>query len=115
MKTASNTTALTEGKKNATKASSSLSLALMLVAFGAMAAAPTSGDFLYGVYNEVMGWLTGAPGIIISVTAFGVAAYQGLLKGNYLNCAGAFVIAMLFANAQDAIEYFLTAGLPVVQ
>jgi len=29
----------------------------LLISQGVMAAAPTSGDFLYGVYNEVVGWL----------------------------------------------------------
>lgn len=87
--------------------------ALMFISVGAIAAAPTAGDFLYGIYAEVIGWLTGAPGIIISLFTFGVAAFQGIMKQNYINAGGAFIIAMMFANAQDAIEYFLTAGLPV--
>lgn len=87
--------------------------ALMLLTQGVFAAAPTSGEFLYGVYDEIMGWLTGAPGIIISILTFGFAGFQGIVKQNYAACVGAFLIALLFANAQDAIEYFLTASVGV--
>lgn len=92
-----------------------LAFALVAISQGVIAAAPTSGDFLYGIYNEIIGWLTGAPGIIISICTFGFAAFQGVVKQNYGTCVGAFIIALLFANAQDAIEYFLTAsiGLPL--
>lgn len=82
----------------------------LVISQGVIAAAPTSGDFLYDIYNEIVGWLTGAPGIIISIFTFGFAAFQGIMKQNYATCIGAFLIAMLFANAQDAIEYFLTAS-----
>ncbi len=99
--------------KKATIALIAISLAL-LISQGVMAAAPTSGDFLYGVYNEVVGWLTGAPGIIISIFTFGFAAFQGIMKQNYATCVGAFLIALLFANAQDAVEYFLTASVGVL-
>lgn len=94
-----------------------ISAALVLFALLAVqmvnAAAPTSGDFLYEIYNEVVGWLTGAPGIIISIFTFGFAAFQGIMKQNYATCVGAFLIALLFANAQDAIEYFLTASVGI--
>lgn len=87
--------------------------ALMVLTQGVFAAAPTSGEFLFGVYDEIMGWLTGAPGIIISILTFGFAGFQGIIKQNYAACVGAFLIALLFANAQDAIEYFLTASVGV--
>tara|TARA_R110000764_G_scaffold207454_1_gene293008 strand:- start:141 stop:500 length:360 start_codon:yes stop_codon:yes gene_type:complete len=87
--------------------------ALMVLTQGVFAAAPTSGEFLFGVYDEIMGWLTGAPGIIISILTFGFAGFQGIVKQNYAACVGAFLIALLFANAQDAIEYFLTASVGV--
>lgn len=89
-------------------------VAFLLVPTLAMASPPAAGDFMYGVYNELMTWLTGAPGIIIALCTFGVAAFQGIMKQNYLNAGGAFLIALLFANAQESIEYFLTAGVPVV-
>jgi len=36
------------------------------------------------------------------------------MKQNYATCVGAFLIALLFANAQDAVEYFLTASVGVL-
>lgn len=78
-----------------------------------VASPPSAGDFLFGVYTELMSWLTGAPGIIISLATFGVAAFQGIMRQNYLAAGGAFLIALLFANAQEAIEYFLTAGVAI--
>ena len=77
------------------------------------ASPPAAGDFLFGIYTELMTWLTGAPGIIISLATFGVAAFQGIMRQNYLAAGGAFLIALLFANAQEAIEYFLTAGVAI--
>lgn len=91
-----------------------LILSLMLLfPLAVVASAPSSGDFLFGVYTELMAWLTGAPGIIISLATFGVAAFQGIMRQNYLAAGGAFIIALLFANAQEAIEYFLTAGVAI--
>lgn len=92
-----------------------LAFALIAISQGVIAAAPTSGDFLYGVYNEIIGWLTGAPGIIISICTFAFSAFQGIIKQNYGAMVGSFIVALLFANAQDAIEYFLTAsvGIPL--
>lgn len=117
METINNTAAMVnhdapaKNKRISTKANKVVLTALALVlSQGVIAAAPTSGDFLYDIYNEVVGWLTGAPGIIISIFTFGFAAFQGIMKQNYATCIGAFLIAMLFANAQDAIEYFLTAS-----
>ena len=81
----------------------------ILISQGVMAATPASGNFLHGVYNEIVDWLTGTASIIISIFIFGFSAFQGIMKQNYSICTYTFLIALLFANAQVAIDYFQTA------
>lgn len=62
------------------------------------------------ILDEVKGWLTGAPGKIIAVLAFGAAMFN-VIKQNFIAAVGAFLGAMLMAYAGDVIDTIFAAGI----
>lgn len=78
-------------------------------AAGTGTASATAGSFDQ-VFEEVMGWLVGAPGKIIATLAFGAAMFN-VVKQNFLAAVGAFVGALMMAFAGDVIEAIFTAGI----
>ncbi len=72
--------------------------------------AGTGGSAFNPILTEVEGWLTGAPGKIIATLAFGAAMFN-VVKQNFIAAIGAFLGAMLMANANSVIDTFMSAGL----
>ena len=62
------------------------------------------------ILTEVKGWLSGAPGKIIAVLAFGAAMFN-VVKQNFIAAIGAFLGAMLMAYAGPVIETIFSAGI----
>ena len=90
-------------------------LALLLVlAPGAVLAAgvasgSTAGSF-DDIFDEVKGWLVGAPGKIIATLAFGAAMFN-VVKQNFIAAVGAFVGALMMAFAGTVIDTIFSAGI----
>lgn len=62
------------------------------------------------ILTEVKGWLSGAPGKIIAVLAFGAAMFN-VVKQNFIAAVGAFLGAMMMAYAGPVIETIFSAGI----
>jgi hypothetical protein len=85
-----------------------LAVALTVVSGAALAGA--GGAQFAAISTEVSSWLNGAPGKIIAVLAFGAAMFN-VVKQNFIAAIGAFLGAMLMANADSVIGSFMTAGI----
>lgn len=72
--------------------------------------AGAGGTQFAGIYTELAGWLSGAPGKSIAVLAFGLAMFN-VVKQNFIAAGGSFVGCLLMANAESIIDGFLTAGI----
>lgn len=98
-------------KKSVLKASL---VSLAVVSVGAMAAgsgtASATSTSFDTIFEEVKGWLVGAPGKIIAVLAFGAAMFN-VVKQNFLAAVGAFIGALFMAFAGDVIDAMFTAGI----
>ena len=66
------------------------------------------------IWTEVSGWALWARGKSIALLSFGTAVFLGIVKQNWLGAMGAFFVAMVMANAESIISFFLDAGVPVV-
>lgn len=66
------------------------------------------------IWAEISVWAINAPGKILAFLTFGGAVFLGVVKQNWLGAFGAFMGAMLIAQAESVITYFLDAGLPLV-
>jgi hypothetical protein len=62
------------------------------------------------ILTEVKGWLSGAPGKIVAVLAFGAAMFN-VVKQNFIAAIGAFLGAMMMAYAGPVIETIFSAGI----
>jgi hypothetical protein len=62
------------------------------------------------ILDEVKGWLSGAPGKIVAVLAFGSAMFN-VVKQNFIAAVGAFLGAMLMAYAGPVIDTIFAAGI----
>lgn len=81
--------------------------ALLAIFFAINAQAGSGGSAFSAVWTEISGWADGTPGKIITLLAF-FAALFNVLKQNYYLAMGAFLGAMLLANAVTIINVFLT-------
>jgi len=98
-------------KTNVSKTALVIALALGTTAVvDAGIAGGTTEAALGDILTEVKGWLSGAPGKIIAVLAFGVAMFN-VVKQNFLAAIGAFLGAMLMAYAGPVIETIFSAGI----
>lgn len=65
------------------------------------------------IWVELSGWAINAPGKILAFLTFGAAIFLGVVKQNWMGAFGAFLGAMLIAQAEQVITFFLDAGVPV--
>jgi len=86
---------------------------LMTVFFIGAASAGSDTTAFDSIWDEVSLWAVNAPGKIVAFLTFAVAVFMGVVQQNYVAAIGAFFAAMLIANAQTVIEYFLTAGIEI--
>lgn len=81
--------------------------------FSAMAmAGGTGGTEFNAIFTQLEGWVGGVPGKIIAILAFSAAMFN-VVKQNFMMAAGAFVGAVVMANAVAVIELLFGAGIPV--
>lgn len=97
-------------KKLTLKNKSVALLAVALTVASGAALAGAGGAQFAVISTEVSSWLSGAPGKIIAVLAFGAAMFN-VVKQNFIAAIGAFLGAMLMANADSVISSFMTAGI----
>ncbi|MBT42617.1 MAG: hypothetical protein CMF12_08840 [Idiomarina sp.] len=99
-------------KKMATWSTVAL-LAVISVLFSTLALAGSGGSTEFGtIYDTFAGWISGVPGKIIAILAFGAAMFN-VVKQNFMMAAGAFIGAVVMANAGAAIDLLFSAGVPV--
>lgn len=77
--------------------------------FAGSAIAGSGGAEFEPIYDQVAG---GALGETCAILAFGFAMFN-VMKQNFIKATGAFVVCLLYANAETVIESFLTAGVPL--
>ena len=66
------------------------------------------------IWVELSGWAVNAPGKIVAFLTFGASIFLGVVKQNWLAALGAFIGAMLIAQAEQVITFFLDAPIPFV-
>lgn len=66
------------------------------------------------IWTELSSWAVNAPGKILALLTFGAAIFMGVVKQNWMAATGAFIGAMLIAQAETVITFFLDGTLPPV-
>ena len=86
----------------------------VLALFLGTAVAGSDANAFDSIWTEISGWAINAPGKIVAFLSFGTAVFLGIVKQNWLGALGAFFLAMVIAQAENIITFFLDAGVPVV-
>jgi hypothetical protein len=88
-------------------------LAVITALFSTMAFAGGGGGTEFNaIYTAIEGWVGGVPGKIIAILAFSAAMFN-VVKQNFMMAAGAFLGAVVMANAVTVIDLLFGAGIPV--
>lgn len=88
-------------------------VSVIAMLFSAIAMAGGGGGTEFNaIFSQLEGWVGGVPGKIIAVLAFSAAMFN-VVKQNFMMAAGAFIGAVVMANAVAVIELLFGAGIPV--